>query len=732
MSNSAATTDSTAAVRKDFDELTLIADSTAKGAATAIKQLNRFCSLIEYPPFENWTKESLEKEENDGVQAILYRFATYLLEERSERTNQYLKPGTGLQYLSAVKMVIERKFPLLKPFQHGQTQWYEDLYGALQNKLSVAAIKRGEQIENRTVGIHRELLVRICDVLLSVGTSSALENRAVILALYHAVGRGGEVSTSNWNTAGWEVINGEGRFSLNWGETKGGKEALLPFFPDYNTSSICFLHGLASYLITTTGQCKVGEEDANVEWIFKSYSDITNGGGASTKATRILKSLIGRVTGLRDVHTVHGLRAGASDDMMLHPMANILGAIARGNWDFSGECMIFRYMLGKLHVAIPGRILAGYPNPHQEVAYPSLIPIWSEETAPLLRRMMDTLFFSFPKNLEHLLPFRDAMFASLLMYHEEMANLPGGTQKTLVTKMTMAARTVAVQHTRLCAWGRLIKSDFGKRNASHAASAVGTAEQRFEVALRGQMAENAEHRAELKSMKEEVVALRCELKELTMAMQNQNAIIQEMLLLAQEQPRPSPRRRLTSSPSVARAGDEAACSSIVVTQPSTETGPPKKKRNALDMLAAGAKTNVSNMSCTQPDEITKQTLASLLREVVIYKIDFNNVNCFGTAVSSYKQARNKAKKVYDWAIKLANEDQKAALCPSAAHTDNTDKCAQAVEKAATIEIRRLMMEKKLPKPGDKPVDLRIKNTVGSMYNVLWGKGKEDSLLTGDK
>ena len=185
-------------------------------------------------------------------------------------------------------------------------QWYTDIYGALKIRGKVEAICRGDSIGERIEGIHRELLIDIAEALLKRNTSESIQGRAVLVMLYHAVGRGGEVSTSNWNTALWELCRG-GRFYLDWGETKGAKHSFLDFFPDAACFPICMIHSLASYLITSPGTVKSSTVDpSGPSWIFPTFVHMA-GGGAAAKASRILKSLVEEVEGLTSGHTAHGL-----------------------------------------------------------------------------------------------------------------------------------------------------------------------------------------------------------------------------------------------------------------------------------------------------------------------------------------------------------------------------------------------------------------------------------------
>jgi hypothetical protein len=118
-------------------------------------------------------------------------------------------------------------------------------------------------------------------------------------------------------------------------------------------------------------------------------------GGAALKASHILKHLVDKVEGLTPGHMAHGLHAGAANDMLLlnNKLCKIIGAIFWGNWDFTGNCILFCYLFGKLFTAQAGKILAGYKNPDQHVAYPNLAVIFdSGESTQLLSNMAISLF----------------------------------------------------------------------------------------------------------------------------------------------------------------------------------------------------------------------------------------------------------------------------------------------------------------------------------------------------
>ena len=54
------------------------------------------------------------------------------------------------------------------------------------------------------------------------------------------------------------------------------------------------------------------------------------------KVTALLKSLVQYVDELTLKHTSHGLRGGATDDMLANYLCPLISAICRGNWKLEG------------------------------------------------------------------------------------------------------------------------------------------------------------------------------------------------------------------------------------------------------------------------------------------------------------------------------------------------------------------------------------------------------------
>jgi hypothetical protein len=71
------------------------------------------------------------------------------------------------------------------------------MQSAVKNRGRADAVRRGERIREHTTGIRAKLLLRICEALLKRKSGMSYEHRATILFLYYAIGRAGQVATTN-------------------------------------------------------------------------------------------------------------------------------------------------------------------------------------------------------------------------------------------------------------------------------------------------------------------------------------------------------------------------------------------------------------------------------------------------------------------------------------------------------------------------------------------------------
>jgi len=96
-----------------------------------------------------------------------------------------------VQYLSEVDALYTGDSP----------QWYEELYRGLNLRATALAIKKEAKVTKKQVVLRGRLFSLL---YLVKHSDNGYEERAVILILFHAVGRGSEVAATTWESAEWD------------------------------------------------------------------------------------------------------------------------------------------------------------------------------------------------------------------------------------------------------------------------------------------------------------------------------------------------------------------------------------------------------------------------------------------------------------------------------------------------------------------------------------------------
>lgn len=335
-----------------------LADKTFAGYKSAIGAYNTMAVYKGYPLLHDLTYEHLSGRVKgvpgfaEMAQKLCIHLMNYKIDKPGKRKGKHLKPGSQAQYFSGVKTVLSKKYPKLPYFQN--LTRYNDLYKRLKIRSRVAAIKRGESPKDKTLGIHRDLVENINKELIR---QNRYADRCTVNTLRNVMGRASESSVWTWEATLWNGL--QEQLEEDWRETKTSKNGFMTMHPDALSFLLDMIHSLGAYIITADGMfdnMRERECDDGVSFVFPELADLADG-GAAAKVTRILKSLVGIVDGLTEDHAAHGLRVGPADDIVFHRAFNIVAAIARGNWDFSGECCIFEYWTMKLFVAMAGKTL---------------------------------------------------------------------------------------------------------------------------------------------------------------------------------------------------------------------------------------------------------------------------------------------------------------------------------------------------------------------------------------
>ena len=133
------------------------AENTKKGHVLAIKVFEEFLNYL------NKDSSFTRCDENFLCnQQTIGEFADWMLSiyKPSEDSDDVVKAGTALQYLSGVKTLIKNKFPKNEIWSN--EEWYSNIRGALEKLLNKSRMNLGLSVSDKAFPLSRLLISEIC------------------------------------------------------------------------------------------------------------------------------------------------------------------------------------------------------------------------------------------------------------------------------------------------------------------------------------------------------------------------------------------------------------------------------------------------------------------------------------------------------------------------------------------------------------------------------------------
>jgi hypothetical protein len=449
-------------IELSYQPIDLVADSTVSGYASGLKSIDFFCGLTCKKKMSEY--ETVDFDDPKVCAAIIFDFKCYcsfLLVAQSNKGKHYM-PRSQKQMLSnafnclhkahlAVRMFDQENYPV-------ETKWYVDIQKSLQRDGFNNAVERGESVGDKAAGIRQKLLEDINRNLIKEGR---YKEASAVCTLYHAVGRGGEVSTMTFSSMKWDSTLES--LWAGWAEVKTAHYTDLSFFA--NTLSYgyltCFMWTFGAYIIMAAEAGHLRSRPHTPDFVYPDYQEKRS--SAAATVTKAIASLVGKVAGLLKAHTSHGLRVGATDDMLFNIFCHIACAIARGAWDCRGMCMILSYYTKNLFVSIAGKALAGVKDCRQHHSMPTLDAL-PDVARDKVNHMAESLFLWGPDVFRadcngHLLPARDALLATQLMWFKIVV-LEHGQELSLIKMLVEKAAIAGITFEELEEYSTLIRERY--------------------------------------------------------------------------------------------------------------------------------------------------------------------------------------------------------------------------------------------------------------------------------
>ena len=396
------------------------------------------------------------------------KWCSYLFSMKKNSGDDY-QPWVVVQYLSSFKTVLFKRFKPLGYIDESPS-WYTDLYHGLRLKACNACLARGGRLSKKAIGFAKDTLRECCLYLLMHrdNQEQAVEERAVLTTLYHAVGRGGEVALSAWENLYWD--DDRQHLAMDWGELKTSSQCIMTFHPDANDWVLDEIHSLACYALANPSATRSSTAEANITYMFPAYASLSN---VSKKVSKILDKCRKSDDNPHGVESIppeaasHSIRVSSFNEALFG--STFIEAVSRGGWGMEGDTTAFHYVMQPLHIAKAGKTLAGWRYSDQHVTAPTLSSILNESNRDKVFAFVGMLFHE--SEISALLngelkEVRDLFAASLLMYYEPV--LDKLTDNCFIIKrIHNAASMVHVDFTQIKEWGEIIRSHFIVANAQN-------------------------------------------------------------------------------------------------------------------------------------------------------------------------------------------------------------------------------------------------------------------------
>eukprot|EP01034_Spumella_vulgaris_P023773 gene23774-30038_t len=180
-----------------------------------------------------------------------------------------------------------------------------------------------------------------------------------------------------------------------------------------------------------------------------------------------MKDLCNVIPGMTEDMTPGSLRIGATNAMINNEHVELVHAVCRGGWDFTGLCNIFNYIqASQALLTVGGQALAGWPFPRKR-AYPPRLIFRTPDTVDKLDNIISDLF-NYPsgKGFQpggHLHPLMEVMLATIVKSYDSMVD-DHGKKNPLIAKILEVCAPYRVDHAVLSEWCKEVNMDWTLRN----------------------------------------------------------------------------------------------------------------------------------------------------------------------------------------------------------------------------------------------------------------------------
>ena len=204
-------------------------------------------------------------------------------------------------------------------------------------------------------------------------------------------------------------------------------------------------------------------QPSGTTWVYPQIALLSR---PANKITQWLRDLRCKIPSLPEDVEGTGFRVGAALTIVNHPECELIHALFRGDWDCTGLCNIFEYIIqSQTIMSVAGAALAGWNNVRRQ-CYPPRCVFINADNRDLVHRFVNFIFeHAYGNKLDHLFDLKLVWFASLLQYLERFIasfTVNHIIVQTLYFKASM--KDFAISLETLLEWGSSVERDWYVRN----------------------------------------------------------------------------------------------------------------------------------------------------------------------------------------------------------------------------------------------------------------------------
>ena len=142
-----------------------------------------------------------------GLRTMLSNFSMFIFEDNQDNGEDYATNDILHFFWFKEFPVQELKFQLVQEINNINVKntysWYSYLYKWLEMRTYVSAIYKGVAVVKRTVGVGRQIIIKMNADFFKQDSPDGFENRALLTALRQSVRHVSEIGSSIWNNFSW-------------------------------------------------------------------------------------------------------------------------------------------------------------------------------------------------------------------------------------------------------------------------------------------------------------------------------------------------------------------------------------------------------------------------------------------------------------------------------------------------------------------------------------------------